>query len=224
MNRDFASNLLPARVLGRVATAGSVVVRAVAVVWLVGFFTLANAQQAQHAPPAENPDTAAQYLIGPGDQLQIFVWNHPELSPTVPVRPDGRISTPLVENMSAVRKTPTQLARDIEAVLAEYVRSPKVSVIVTQAQSTFSQVKVVGQVTHPQAVSFREGMTVLDAVLQVGGLAPYAAGNRARIVRMENGKQQKIRVKLDNLTQRGDLTQNVALQPGDVLVVPQAFF
>ena len=224
MNCDVAINVLPVRAPER-ATTGWLLVRAVAVAWLVGFFTVANAQPAQHAvPPAEDPDTAAQYLIGPGDQLQIFVWNHPELSPTVPVRPDGRISTPLVENMSAVRKTPTQLARDIEAVLAEYVRSPKVSVIVTQAQSTFSQVKVVGQVTHPQAVSFREGMTVLDAVLQVGGLAPYAAGNRARIVRMENGKERKIRVKLENLTQRGDLTQNVPLQPGDVLVVPQAFF
>jgi polysaccharide export outer membrane protein len=170
------------------------------------------------------PDSGAQYLIGPGDQLQIFVWNHPELSPTVPVRPDGRISTPLVENMLAVRKTPTQLARDIETVLTEYVRSPKVNVIVTQAQSAFSQVKVVGQVAHPQAVPFHEGMTVLDVVLQVGGLAPYAAGNRARIVRMENGKTQEIRVKLTDLTQRGDMKQNLAVKPGDVLVIPQAFF
>ena len=167
---------------------------------------------------------AADYLIGPGDQLQIFVWNHPELSPTVPVRPDGRISTPLVENMVAVRKTPMQLARDIENVLTEYIRSPKVNVIVTQAQSAFSQVKVVGQVAHPQAVPFHEGMTVLDVVLQVGGLAQYAAGNRARIVRTENGQTQEIRIKLADLTQRGDMKQNLPVQPGDVIVVPQSFF
>jgi polysaccharide export outer membrane protein len=203
-----------------------VLLRTIAVVLLSGFLVTAAAQGAGPTAPAAAsvPDSGAQYLIGPGDQLQIFVWNHPELSPTVPVRPDGRISTPLVENMLAVRKTPTQLARDIETVLTEYVRSPKVNVIVTQAQSAFSQVKVVGQVAHPQAVPFHEGMTVLDVVLQVGGLAQYAAGNRARIVRVENGKTQEIRVKLTDLTQRGDMKQNLAVKPGDVLVIPQAFF
>ena len=205
------------------------VVRTIAVALLLaGFLDSATAQEAKSratAPVADPaPDGVAQYLIGPGDQLQIFVWNHPELSPTVPVRPDGRISTPLVENMLAVRKTPTQLARDIETVLAEYVRSPKVNVIVTQAQSAFSQVKVVGQVAHPQAVPFHEGMTVLDVVLQVGGLGPYAAGNRARIVRTEDGKTAEIRVKLTDLTQRGDMKQNLPVKPGDVLVIPQAFF
>jgi polysaccharide export outer membrane protein len=203
-----------------------VVSRTIAVALVGGFLAAACAQEAPStAAPADLlSDGAPQYLIGPGDQLQIFVWNHPELSPTVPVRPDGRISTPLVENMVAVSKTPTQLARDIETVLTEYIRSPKVNVIVTQAQSTFSQVKVVGQVTHPQAVPFHEGMTVLDVVLQVGGLAPYAAGNRARIVRTENGKTQEIRVKLVDLTQEGDMKQNLPVKPGDVLVVPQAFF
>jgi polysaccharide export outer membrane protein len=205
---------------------GRVLLRTIALVGLLGFLGTAVAQSSGSAArvtdaPQEN---AAQYLIGPGDQLQIFVWNHPELSPTVPVRPDGRISTPLVENMIAVRKTPTQLARDIEGVLTEYIRSPKVNVIVTQALSTFSQVKVVGQVAHPQAVPFHEGMTVLDVVLQVGGLAQYAAGNRARIVRMENGKTHDIRVKLVDLTQKGDMKQNLAVQPGDVIVVPQALF
>jgi polysaccharide export outer membrane protein len=192
---------------------------------LGGFLGTAVAQAPSDAPATDPPqDSAAQYLIGPGDQLQIFVWNHPELSPTVPVRPDGRISTPLVENMLAVRKTPMQLARDIESVLTEYIRSPKVNVIVTQAQSAFSQVKVVGQVAHPQAVPFHEGMTVLDVVLQVGGLAPYAAGNRARIVRTENGKTHEIRVKIADLTQRGDMKQNLPVQPGDVIVIPQTLF
>jgi len=168
--------------------------------------------------------STTQYLIGPGDQLQIFVWNHPELSVAVPVRPDGQISTPLVENMVAVRKTPTELAHDLEVALAQYLRGPKVNVMVTQAQSVFSQVKVVGQVTHPQAVPFHEGMTVLDAVLQVGGLGPYAAGDRARIVRIDHGKTLEIPVKLVRLTQKGDLRQNLALAPGDVLVVPQTIF
>lgn len=202
------------------------VLRTIAVALLGGFLVTAAAREAPStAPPADPvPDSIAQYLIGPGDQLQIFVWNHPELSPTVPVRPDGRISTPLVENMLAVRKTPTQLARDIETVLTEYIRSPKVNVIVTLAQSAFSQVKVVGQVVRPQAVPYHEGMTVLDVVLQVGGLAPYAAGNRARIVRTQDGKTEEIRVKLVDLTQRGDMKQNLPVKPGDVLVIPQAFF
>jgi polysaccharide export outer membrane protein len=203
-----------------------VLLRTLAVASLGGFLVAAVAQEGALVEPVTDPpqDSAAQYMIGPGDQLQIFVWNHPELSPTVPVRPDGRISTPLVENMLAVRKTPMQLARDIEAVLTEYIRSPKVNVIVTQAQSAFSQVKVVGQVTHPQAVPFHEGMTVLDVVLQAGGLAPYAAGNRARIVRMENGKSREIRVKLADLTQKGDMKQNLPVQPGDVIVIPQTLF
>jgi polysaccharide export outer membrane protein len=165
-----------------------------------------------------------QYRIGPGDVLQIFVWRNPDLSSSVPVRPDGKISTPLVENMTAVGKTPSILARDIEVVLAEYVRSPKVNIIVTTSVSTFSQVKVVGQVVHPQAVAYREGIKVLDVVLQVGGLAEFAAGNRAKIVRVQNGKQADIRVKLADLLEKGDMRQNLPLLPGDVLVVPQSRF
>ncbi len=130
---------------------------------------------------------AADYIIGPGDTLEVFVWRNPELSVTVPVRPDGKISTPLVEDMVAVGKTPPQLARDMETVLSEYVRSPKVNIIVTTAASAFSLVKVVGQVQKPSALPYREGMRVLDAVLAVGGLTQFASGNRARIVRDENG-------------------------------------
>src|SRR6267143_3911863 len=152
-------------------------------------------------PPAgqvqpDPPKAADQYLIGAGDMLQVFVWRNPELSATVPVRPDGNISTPLVDSMIAVGKTPIQLARDMEAVLAEYVRSPKVNIIVTTAASAFSLVKVVGQVAHPQALPYREGMTVLDAILAVGGLGQFASGNRARIVRVEHGQQTTIHVKL----------------------------
>ena len=142
----------------------------------------------------------------------------------MPVRPDGRISTPLVEDMVAVGKTPSKLARDIEAVLSEYIRSPQVNVIVTNAVSTFSQVRVLGQVTTPQAVPYREGMTVLDAVLAVGGLGEFAAGNRGKIVRVEGGKQQEIKVRIGDLVNKGDVSQNLPLRPGDVLVVPESRF
>ena len=164
------------------------------------------------------------YVIGPGDVLQVFVWRNPDLSTTVPVRPDGNISTPLVEDMLAVGKTPTQLARDIETVLGKYVKSPQVNVIVTQPLSAFSQVRVIGQVLHPQAVPYREGMTVLDALLLVGGMETFAAGNRAKVIRIENGKQRDINVKLKALINHGDMTQNLRLMPGDVLIVPESRF
>jgi polysaccharide biosynthesis/export protein len=183
--------------------------------------------------PVETPATPSQatakavsndYIIGPGDSLEVFVWRNPDLSVTVPVRPDGKISTPLVENMVAVGKTAPQLARDMEGVLSEYVRSPKVNIIVTTAASAFSLVKVVGQVTHPTALPYREGMTVLDAVLAVGGLTQFASGNRARLVRVENGQETIIHIKLADLVNSGDVKQNIPLKPGDVLVVPQSIF
>lgn len=176
------------------------------------------------APAAPAPIVTADYVIGPGDVLQIFVWRNPELTATVPVRPDGKISTPLVEDMVAVGKNPSALARDVEKVLGDYVRSPQVNVIVTQPISVFSQVKIIGQVTKPQALAYRDGMTVLDAVLAVGGLAPYAAGNRAHLARMVDGKQQEIRVRLKALVNEGDMKENVLLKPGDVLVVPESRF
>jgi polysaccharide export outer membrane protein len=169
-------------------------------------------------------ETGSLYIIGPGDTIQVFVWRNPELSVTVPVRPDGKISTPLVEDMIAVGKTPTQLARDVEKVLAEYVRSPQVNIIVSSALSVFSQVKVVGQVRSPQGIPHREGMRVLDALLLVGGLTDFASGNRAKIVRQVNGKSTEIRVKLGALLERGDMRQNLELKPGDVLIVPQSMF
>lgn len=172
------------------------------------------------AQAAQSPD----YVIGPGDEIEVFVWQNRDLSVTVPVRPDGKISTPLDEDMVAVGKTPAQLAHDIEIKLSEYVRAPHVNVIVTKPASVFSQVKVIGQVVHPQAVAYRDGMTVLDAVLAVGGLTEYAAGNRAHIVRMENGQEKDISVRLDKLVNGGDMSQNVPLKPGDVLVVPESRF
>ena len=179
-------------------------------------------------PPTPKEATAkaagSDYIIGPGDTLQVFVWRNPELSVSVPVRPDGKISTPLVEDMVAVGKTSPQLARDMEAVLGEYVRSPKVNIIVTTAASAFSLVRIVGQVVRPEELPYREGMTVLDAVLAVGGLGQFAAGNRAQITRVVNGKQTSIKVKLDDLINGGDTSQNIPLKPGDILFVPQSRF
>jgi len=177
------------------------------------------------AMAAEVSDSpSVDYVIGPGDKLQVYVWRNPELSTTVPVRPDGKISTPLVEDMVAIGKSPSQLARDMEKVLAEYVRDPKVNVIVEEAASTFSQVKVVGEVRKPQALPFRQGMKVLDVLLASDGLTDFAAPNRARIVRQVNGKETEIRVRLRDLINGGDLKQNLELKPGDVIIVPQSLF
>jgi len=196
--------------------------------WAPIVFCGASAVAVADAPPPNPAVTAApvsaDYRIGPGDSLQVFVWRNPDLTVTVPVRPDGKISTPLVEDMVAVGKTPSILARDIEKALSVYVKSPQVNVIVTVPASVFSQVKVIGQVLHPQALPYREGMTVLDAVLAAGGLAQFAAGNRTRLVRVVNGKSQDIKIKLENLVNSGDMKQNIALKPGDVLVVPETLF
>lgn len=173
-------------------------------------------------PAAPAAGVSPNYLIGPGDTLQIFVWRNPELTSSVPVRPDGKISTPLVEDMVAVGKMPSELARDIEKVLGEFIRSPQVNVIVTVPVSAFSQVKVIGQVTQPQSLPFREGMRVLDAILSTGGLANFAAGNRAKIVRRVDGKDVTIKVKVANLVNKGDMSQNLELKAGDVLVIPES--
>ena len=182
------------------------------------------AAAAAATPPPECSAHKSDYIIGPGDQLQVFVWQNPDLSISVPVRPDGKVSTPLNEDMVAVGKSPCQLSKDIEQRLSEYVRSPHVNVIVTKAASVFSQVKVIGQVQKPEAVPYRDGLTVLDAVLAVGGLTQYAAGNRARIVRMVDGREKEIPVHLGALVNGGDMSQNLPLKPGDVLVVPESRF
>ena len=200
-------------------------------VWLVATPLIVScASSAMVEPPATPSQVVAKaadsnYIIGPGDTLEVFVWRNPDLSVTVPVRPDGKISTPLVEDMVAVGKTAPQLSRDLEKVLSEYVRVPKVNIIVTTAASAFSLVKIVGQVQHPAALPYREGMRVLDAVLAVGGLTQFASGNRARIVRvLGNGQQVIIHIKLADLVNNGDVRENVPLKPGDVLVVPQSIF
>jgi polysaccharide export outer membrane protein len=188
------------------------------------FALMAHAQTP--APESARGGAASpEYIIGPGDALDVFVWRNQELSTRVPVRPDGRISTPLVEDMVAIGKTPTQLARDIEAVLAEFVRTPKVNIIVTNAASANSQIRVVGQAVTPRAIPYRDGLTVMDVVIAVGGLSEFAAGNRAKIMRQRpGGEVATIKVRLRDLLDKGDLKQNHLMEPGDVLVIPESRF
>lgn len=203
---------------------GAMVLRQFAVAAWVLIAMLTGTAMAQQSLPSDS-QPSNEYIIGPGDSLDVFVWRNQELSSRIPVRPDGRISTPLVEDKIAVGKTPTQLARDIETVLGEYIRTPKVNVIVTSAASANSQVRVVGQAVTPRAIPYRDGLTVIDVVIAVGGLSEFAAGNRAKIVR-ENpgGKPTEIRVRLRDLLEKGDLRQNQAMRPGDVLVIPESRF
>jgi polysaccharide export outer membrane protein len=167
----------------------------------------------------------SSYLIGPGDKLQVFVWGQPELSVTVPVRPDGRISTPLIEDLQAAGKTPTQLAREMEKTLAEYIRSPEVNVIVQGFVGTFAdQIRVLGQVAQPRSLPYRENMTLLDVMIEVGGLTRFAAGNRAEVIRNVDGKSKKMRVRIDDLMNKGRVESNMKMQPGDIVIIPEAVF
>jgi len=165
------------------------------------------------------------YIIGPGDNVNIFVWQQPDLSVTVPVRPDGRITTPLAEDVVAAGKTPRQLARDMEQELSAYVRDPVVTVIVTGIVGPYSQqIRVIGQAANPQAIAYRENMTALDVMIAVGGLTDFAAGNRASISRVVDGQTRQYGVRLNDLIKRGDISANVPMLPGDILVIPETRF
>ncbi len=175
----------------------------------------------EEAPSEIVPD----YLIGPLDQLQIFVWRAPELSTNVTVRPDGRISTPLVEDMMAADKTPTELSKDIETVLASYVKNPEVTVIVNQFSSTFEQqVRVLGEAQKPIALPYQNGMTVLDVMVAVGGLTEFAAGNKAILYRGKGENKKAYRLRLDDLMRKADVDANVPVLPGDVILIPESFW
>lgn len=166
-----------------------------------------------------------EYIIGPLDNLNIFVWRNPDVSITVPVRPDGRISTPLIEDLTATGKTPTQLARDIESELSKFIQDPIVTVIVTGFNGPFErQVRVVGQATRPQAIPYRDNMTLLDVMVAVGGVTEFAAGNRASIVRAIDNQQKQYRVRLSDLIKDGDVSANVQMLPGDILIIPESWF
>lgn len=174
--------------------------------------------------PDENY-VAHDYLIGPGDMVDIIVWRNPEVSMAVPVRPDGKITTPLVEDLPASGKTSTQLARDIEEALSKYIQQPVVTVVVTEFIGPYSeQIRVIGEAAKPQALPYREEMTLMDVMIEVGGMTEFAAGNRARVVRTIDGKQQQFSVRLDDLIRDGDITANMPMRQGDVLVIPESFF
>jgi polysaccharide export outer membrane protein len=171
---------------------------------------------------AETPDH--RYKIGPLDTLNVVVWRNPELSSTVTVRPDGRISTPLVEDVLAAGKNPADLSREIEQLLGRVIRDPVVTVVVGTFQGVFNdQIRIVGEATRPQSVAFRQSMTMLDVMIQAGGLTDFADGNGAVLVRgSEAGKQYSVRLK--DLLKRGDISANVDVKPGDIIIVPQSWF
>jgi polysaccharide biosynthesis/export protein len=176
-------------------------------------------------PPPSVPDSTSEYRIGPGDALSIFVWQNKELSTEVPVRPDGKISLPLINDLVAAGKTPTQLSTDIQDQLKKYVNNPLVTVIVHSFVGPYSQqVRVVGEAQKPKSLNYRDRMTVLDAIIEVGGLTPLAAGDRATLVRIVGGKQTSFGLRLDDLIKDGDMTANAPLAPGDVIIIPQSYF
>jgi polysaccharide export outer membrane protein len=175
--------------------------------------------------PIETQVTDTQYLIGPGDAVNIIVWRNPEVSMSVPVRPDGKITTPLVEDLPAAGKTSTALARDIEKALAKYIQQPVVTVVVTSFVGNYDeQIRVIGQATKPQALPYRSKMSLMDVMIAVGGTTEFAAGNRAKLIRNVDGKQQRFNVRLDDLVKDGDISANVPMRPGDILVIPESFF
>jgi len=167
------------------------------------------------------------YIIGPLDELTVFVWRNPELGAKVQVRPDGRITTPLISDLPATGKTPSMLAQDIQLQLSQYIQNPLVSVIVNRFAGTFSeQIRIVGATGRPASIPYRANMTILDAMIAVGGLNEFAAGNRSKLVRFDRttGKQKEYSLKLGDLLKRGDAKANVMLMPGDVIIIPESIF
>lgn len=166
-----------------------------------------------------------QYLIGPGDRLTIFVWRNPDVSGTFTVRPDGMLTTSLVEDVDAAGKTPSQLARELESALGTYLRDPVVSVIVEGFAGPFSeQVRVIGEAAQPASINYSQNMTLLDVMIGVGGLTEFADGNAAKLVRVVDGEQRVYHVRLDDLIRSGDIQANVDILPGDIVIIPEAWF
>jgi polysaccharide export outer membrane protein len=185
---------------------------------------LAGACATKH-PPAPTSVSAPDYAyrIGPLDTVNVIVWRNPELSMAMPVRPDGKITTPLVDDLPAIGKTPTELEREIEKALSKFIRDPVVTVVVTQfVGPTSEQIRVTGEATKPQILPYRRGMTLLDVMIAVGGLTDFADGNAATIYRVGEGKTYSVRLR--DLIKRGDISANVEMSPGDILIIPQSWF
>jgi len=174
--------------------------------------------------PSTGADVDYNYHIGPSDTVNVIVWRNPELSMSVPVRPDGKITTPLVDDLLAIGKTPTELQREMEKALVKYIRDPVVTIVVTNfVGPTSEQVRVIGEAARPQALAYRRDMTVLDVMIAAGGLTDFADGNAARIFRVsEGGKLYSVRLR--DLLKRGDITANADMRPGDILIIPQSWF
>lgn len=189
-------------------------------------FMALSACASQHAALVQQaPAAPVEYLIGPGDNININVWRNPEVSMSVPVRPDGKITTPLVEDLQASGKTSTQLARDIEKQLEKYILQPVVTVVVNGFVGPYDQqIRIIGQAARPQALAYRQGMSLMDVMIAVGGVTDFAAGNKARIIRNVGGKEQQLTVRLQDLVRNGDISANLPMRPGDVLVIPESFF
>jgi polysaccharide export outer membrane protein len=201
---------------------------ATATLALTGCSTASDAPQLAPATfVAMQEGPGEEYVIGPLDELTIHVWRNDELGADVQVRPDGRITTPLVSDMPAVGKTPTMLAEDIRLQLSQYISDPLVTVIVKQFAGTFSQqVRIVGATEQPASLPYRANMTLLDAMIAVGGLSEYASGNRAKLIRFDRttGRQQEYTLRLGDLLRRGESEANVMLMPGDVIIIPESMF
>jgi polysaccharide export outer membrane protein len=204
----------------------SAVVRHVVFLFAVAVFLGGCAGITASHPPAPAQATPGEdsYLIGAGDTLNIMVWRNPELSGTYPVRPDGKLAAPLVDELEVQGKTPSKVAREIETTLGKYIRDPVVTVIVTTFGGPYGQqVRVVGEAARPQFLPYRKQMTLLDVMIAVGGLTDFADGNKASILRTSEGDKQ-YSVRLRDLIKRGDMSANVEMMPGDVLVIPQSWF
>jgi polysaccharide export outer membrane protein len=166
-----------------------------------------------------------QYLIGPGDNLSIFVWRNPDISGSFLVRPDGKVTTSLVEDIEVSGKTPTMLAREIEEQLGKYINNPRVTVSVTGFNGPLSeQVRVIGEATNPSAINYTEKMTLLDLMIAVGGLTEFASGNDAKLVRMIAGVQKTFELRIDDLIKDGSIEENIDMLPGDIIIIPEAWF
>jgi polysaccharide export outer membrane protein len=166
-----------------------------------------------------------QYLIGPGDNLTIFVWRNPEISGSFIVRPDGKVTTSLVEDVEVSGRTPTMLARQLEEQLSTYINNPRVTVSVSRFQGPFSeQVRVIGEATNPSAINYTENMTLLDLMISVGGLTEFASGNNAKLVRVIEGQQTTFEINIEALIKDGDISENIDMLPGDIIIIPEAWF
>ncbi|MBI2381949.1 MAG: polysaccharide biosynthesis/export family protein [Gammaproteobacteria bacterium] len=175
--------------------------------------------------PATSDPAKYNYLIGPGDSVNVFVWRNPDVSSSVLVRPDGKITTPLVEDLPAAGRTPTELAREIEKVLGAYIKDPIVTVTISGFVGPYSeQIRVIGEATKPQTLSYRQNMTLLDVMIAVGGLTPFADGNDASIVRVVDGEQKQYTARLEDLVKDGDISANAQLLPGDIIIIPESWF